>query len=285
MENFALPRNIIATVRRTRPLVYHLTNFVTVNDCANLTLAIGASPVMTLGAGEAAEMAGFASALVLNMGTPDEQSIASMMAAGKVARERGIPIVFDPVGAGVTAYRQALARRIMEEIGPGIVKGNLGEIRWLAGLHAAMRGVDSLDLEGAAVACRTLARRYSCVAFATGESDCVSDGADTWMSSGGCALLGHLCGTGCMTASLCASLAATGERPVAAALAASVSMKRAGEMAAVKCGSAAGTTIPSGAGSRGPVGLGSFRQALLDAVCALQDSDLDPGSRIRHVAA
>lgn len=285
MEKIIRDSQLIAAVRSTSPLVYHITNFVTVNDCANITLGIGASPVMSLGVAEAADMAGFASALVLNMGTPDEQVIASMLAAGSVARQRGIPVVFDPVGAGATSYRQTLARRIMEELRPSIVKGNVAEIRFLAGLDSAMRGVDSLDADGAAEACSTLAQRYGCVAFSTGVVDCVSNGSDTVLVSGGLKLLGQLCGTGCMTASLCGSLSAVGKGAFAAALTASLAMKRCGELAALTCGSQPEATIPSNASTRGPVGLGSFRIALLDAVCALQDSDLNLSGRLQRVGA
>ena len=91
---------ILQAVQDTKPLVHHITNYVTVNDCANMTLAIGASPVMADDAAEAAEMVGFASALVLNIGTLNSRTVESMLAAGKVARQRKIPIIFDPVGVG-----------------------------------------------------------------------------------------------------------------------------------------------------------------------------------------
>jgi hydroxyethylthiazole kinase len=283
LEETRLEPNLIANLRDKSPLVYHLTNFVTVNDCANITLAIGASPVMSLSPEEAASMASFASALVLNMGTPDQASLDSMLAAGAIAKDRGIPIIFDPVGVGATPYRQAYAKRIMDEVKPTIVKGNVAEIRFLAGQAAAMRGVDSLDKDGAGPACLELARQRGCIALATGAIDYVSDGSEIWAISGGCVLLGQVCGTGCMTASLAGSFAGSGVSALQAALGASLTMKLAGEHAAMACGHSPAETIPSSSKAPGPVGLGSFRIALHDAVCALTDADIKTGDRIQRV--
>jgi len=100
---------LLSQVRKNKPLVHHITNYVTVNDCANITLGIGASPVMADAIGEAADIAAIASAVVLNMGTLNERTIPSMIAAGKSANAKGIPVVFDPVGAGASKLRNDTA--------------------------------------------------------------------------------------------------------------------------------------------------------------------------------
>ena len=132
--------DIMKKVRTACPLVHHITNTVTINDCANATLAIGASPAMVPSVEEAPELAALASALVLNIGTATVPEIEGMLAAGKVAKKRGIPIVFDPVGVGAMPYRQMTVRRILEEIGPTVIKGNAAEMSFLAGLKSEQRG-------------------------------------------------------------------------------------------------------------------------------------------------
>lgn len=285
METSQRYAGLIAAVRSASPLVHQLTNFVTVNDCANITLAIGASPVMSLSPDEAADMGGFAAAVVLNMGTPTRDWLASALAAGAAAKRRGAPVVFDPVGVGATPFRREVGAEVMAKVKPDIVKGNIAEIRFLAGLEASMRGVDSLDSAGAPAACAALARASGCVALATGELDCVSDGTETWEIAGGCKILGQLCGTGCMTAALAGGFAGSGAPALVAALAASLAMKTAGERAAAALGSRPELALPSAPGKPGPVGLGGLRAAMLDAVCALADGDLDFVGRLRRVQA
>ena len=90
------------TLREKSPLVHHLTNYVVMNFTANITLAIGAQPVMAHAPQELEEMVGYASALVLNIGTLDHGWIESMIIAGTAASRRGIPVILDPVGAGAT---------------------------------------------------------------------------------------------------------------------------------------------------------------------------------------
>jgi hydroxyethylthiazole kinase len=264
-----LTRDWLAETRAKSPLVHHLTNLVTINDCANVTLCIGASPVMSDSHEEADQLTALASALVLNMGTLNPAQVEAMVKAGKTAHEKGIPVVFDPVGAGATVYRQQTARRIMEEVKPTIVKGNLAEIKFLVGLTSVQKGVDSLDDGGAAEAVLALARAHRCVAAATGVVDHVSDGTSVWTVTGGRAELGRVTGTGCMTASLVGSLAGAGADGITAALLGILVMDRAGEIS--------GTNFDKG------LGMGHFRTGLFDAIGSLKDADLLVSDRIRLV--
>ena len=134
--------DVFSRAREHHPLIHHITNYVTVNDCANITICAGGAPVMADAPEEAGEMAGFAGALVLNIGTLNTGIIGSMIRAGKVANERKIPIVLDPVGAGATRLRTESTRRLLDELEIAIIKGNAGEIGVLAGADAKVRGVD-----------------------------------------------------------------------------------------------------------------------------------------------
>lgn len=258
--------SLLDVLRAASPLVQHVTNSVTMNDCANATLAIGASPVMSAGAEEAPQMAAIAAALVLNMGTADSAQIEAMVAAGLAAKARGVPVVFDPVGAGATDHRRHAALRVMDRVRPDIVKGNAAELGFLAGRARAQRGVDALqEAEAAAVA--EVARRWACVAVATGEEDLLSDGERLLRIRGGNPTLGRVCGTGCMTASLAASFAAVADGDsLGAAAAACLAMKLAGEEAERRSAGA---------------GLASYRVALMDALSRTDAADLEKAARER----
>jgi hydroxyethylthiazole kinase len=124
---------LLTKVRTLRPLVHHITNFVTAGDCANMTLAIGALPVMTSASSEVEEMVRGAQALVLNIGTLTEEQVQAMIRAGRVANTIGIPVILDPVGAGATTVRTEAAMQLLHELKISVVKGNSAEIAVLAG--------------------------------------------------------------------------------------------------------------------------------------------------------
>jgi hydroxyethylthiazole kinase len=277
---------LIETLRSASPLIHHITNYVTMNDCANATLAVGASPVMVSSPEEAPQMAALASALVLNMGTPDEACIRAMLSAGRTAKDRGIPIVFDPVGAGATPFRQTLSLKIMEELRPDIVKGNAAELSFLGGLKSAQRGVDSLE-SAKTEAMFAVASRYACIAVATGEADYICDGVELYMVRGGNPTLGRVCGTGCMSASVLAAMAAgmavgmgttSSGSYLRAALSSCLTMKLAGEEAERTVLAALPAAAPSALSAAAPgiaPGLASFRVALMDALSRMDDDALD----------
>ena len=133
----------IDQVRAERPLVHHITNYVTVNDCANACLAIGASPVMADAVDEAESMVSIAQSLVLNIGTLNVTKVEAMMVAGRKANALGIPVVFDPVGVGATPFRNRMAAELMCQIRMAVVRGNISEICSLGGEAVATKGVDA----------------------------------------------------------------------------------------------------------------------------------------------
>lgn len=248
-----------------RPLVHHITNCVTVNDCANVTLAVGAAPVMAEAPEEVAEMAGMADALVLNIGTLSSAQVDSMLLAGRAANARGIPVVLDPVGAGATGFRTATALKLLDELEIAVLKGNAGEIGTIAGIEARVRGVDSAGLTGdPADICRRLASRLNCVVAMSGPVDVVSDGDRVAFVENGHPLMDAVSGTGCMLASVTAAFAAVADDRFATTVAALAAFGLSGERAAN--------------GAHGP---GSFRPGLLNALAGLEPATLAAGARIR----
>src|SRR5690242_13733624 len=159
------PGDSLRRLREAKPLVHQITNYVVMNETANATLALGALPVMAHAREEVEEMAALAGALLLNIGTLSPHWVDAMVAAGRVANERGIPVVLDPVGAGATAYRTESARRILDEVDVTVVRGNAGEVATLVGVDADVRGVESVSAGGdPAELARTAGRELGVVA-------------------------------------------------------------------------------------------------------------------------
>ncbi len=257
--------DIFADVRKKHPLVHHITNYVTVNDCANITISAGAAPVMADAPEEVCEMAGVAGSLVLNIGTLNKEQVKSMILAGGMANDRKIPIILDPVGAGATRFRTRTALRLIDELKITILKGNAGEIGVLAGAEASVRGVDSCGMIGDPV---TIARKFAeasgITVVVSGATDIVTDGKRVLLVRNGHPLMGSISGTGCMAASVSGAFAAVSDDPVIASAAALATFGVAGEKAA--------------AHAHGPY---SFRTALFDEMAALTPEDLESRARIR----
>lgn len=271
-ETMELLQKISASLldlKTKKPLVHHITNYVTVNDCANMTLAIGASPVMADDISEVEEMVSFASSLVLNIGTLNSRTIPSMIAVGKKATEKGIPIVFDPVGVGATALRTATAKRIIEEVRPSVIRGNMSEIKILAGLSADIKGVDSIadEMDGEKVA-KELSQKLGCVIAITGKQDIIAQGDRVYLINNGHAILSQVTGTGCMATSLIASFCAVTDDWFAGAAAGIMTMGLAGELAE--------QSLQVGEG------IGTFRTRLFDAVWLMTPESLRKGGRITN---
>lgn len=219
-------------VKEKSPLVHHITNYVTVNDCANITLAIGGSPVMADDIREVREMTALAAALVLNIGTLEARTIEAMIAAGQKARELGIPVILDPVGVGATKLRSQTCDEIIKNVKPAVIRGNMSEIKILAGLEVAIKGVDSLadEQDGRAIA-EKLARRLDCVIAITGKQDVIADGSRTCLINNGHEILSRVTGTGCMTSSLVGTYCGASHDCFTGAVAGILSMGLAGELA------------------------------------------------------
>ncbi len=219
-------------IRELCPLVHHITNSVTINDCANITLAIGASPVMADDENEVKEMVGLAKALVLNIGTLNSRTVHSMLIAGKRANELGIPVVLDPVGAGATNYRTMWAKRLFKELDISVIRGNASEIIAVSGAIGNTKGVDSAsDTEAAVVCAKKLIEFKPCTVAVTGAIDIVMDDKSEIRLKNGTEMMKAVTGTGCMVSSLTGSFCGVGTQPFTAAVSALAVIGIAGELA------------------------------------------------------
>jgi len=257
--------DLLAELRSKRPLVHHITNYVTVNDCANITLCIGAAPVMAEAPEEAREMVAMADALVLNIGTLTSWQIGVMLEAGGRANECDIPVILDPVGAGATTMRTDASLLLLDRLEIAVLKGNAGEIGVLAGAGGKVRGVDSQGSGGDALTiAQAFADNEGIIVVVSGATDIVTDGARVLLVENGHEMMGRLSGTGCMAASLAGAFAAVSDDYVLSSAAALAAFGLAGEKAALH--------------SAGPY---SFRTSLFDELATLSPGDLARGARIR----
>ncbi len=255
---------LITTIREQKPLIHHITNLVVMNDTANITLSIGALPVMAHAIEEVEEMVSIAGALVLNIGTLTPEQVEAMLRAGKRANERGIPIVLDPVGAGATRLRTESALRLLSTLRIATVRGNASEVAALIGVAGETRGVESISISAdpEAVA-RRAAQTFGCTVAITGARDIITDGARLARVDNGHPLLATITGSGCMATSLVGAFLAVEPDAYLATTAALVAMGIAGEIAAPDAG-----------------GPGTFRSHLLDAVAALDAEALRVGQKV-----
>ncbi|KAM3503267.1 hypothetical protein MY10362_004306 [Beauveria mimosiformis] len=201
---------VVGAVGRTTPLSHNMTNLVVQNFAANVALAVGASPIMSNYAAEAADLAKLGGALVVNMGTVTPEGLANYKQAIKAYNDANRPVILDPVGAGATAIRRAASAEILALGRFAVIKGNVAEIQTLHGHSSSsspssssapqQRGVDStseLTIPSRARLAAALARRHRTVVLVTGATDIVSDGARTYRVDNGDAMLGRVTGTGC----------------------------------------------------------------------------------------
>lgn len=271
---------ILDMVRRQSPVVHSITNYVTVNDCANIILAAGGSPIMADDAAEVEQIVGLSSALVLNIGTLNTRTAASMLAAGKRANALNIPVVLDPVGAGASSLRNETLRTLMREVRFAVIKGNSSEIRFLAGDKATARGVDADEgtlvsednLAASARMAMDMCAATGAVIVISGRIDIVAHSKGAWAVSNGDPLMTRITGAGCMTAAVvgCCVGAAPAELPQAC-LCAMCSMGVAGEIAAENMGAVGG-------------GTGTYRTLLLDAMSSLDGPAITCRGKVQHIA-
>jgi hydroxyethylthiazole kinase len=254
----------LASIRKRKPLVHQITNYVVMNETANATLALGALPVMAHAREEVEEMAALASALVINIGTLSPAWVEAMVAAGRAANAAGVPVVLDPVGAGATTYRTETARRLLDHVHVAVIRGNAAEIATLAGREAEIRGVESIAAGDSAELARATARELGAAVAVTGAVDHVSDGHRSFAIANGDPLLATITGSGCMSTAITGCfLAVRADDALAAAGEALIAFGVAGEDAA-----------------RDAKGPGSFHAALYDALYALDPRTLDERARV-----
>ena len=273
--------NLLERLRRERPLVHCITNYVTAGDVANYLLAAGASPVMAEEPKEVEKVVSAAQALVLNLGTLHEGKVSAMELAGRRAASLGKPIVLDPVGAGGASFRTEAAKRLIEGLPCTVIRGNASEILALAQGTHSVRGVDAgeqdeisgANLEACVKAAANLARVSKAVIVMTGKTDLVTDGRRTCRIRNGHPMMKRITGTGCMLDALTAAflgLSSREGRP-------GDPFERAVYAAAVHglCGELAWARTEEENG-----GAGAFRMRLFDAVSMVTDRQVLEGARL-----
>lgn len=261
-------------VRERKPLIHCITNYVTVNDVANVVLAAGASPIMADDPGEVEEITARCDGLCVNIGTLKAANVESMCRAGKRANALNHAVVLDPVGAGVSTLRAESARRILSEVRFTAIRGNLSEFRALFDETGDSRGVDAAfeDRMDGGISdalidfAKRCARKSGAVCAITGATDLVTDGETAFLIRNGHEMMGKITGSGCqLSALVCAYLAVSPEDPLGAAAAAVCHMGLAGEIAADRMGRFDGNA--------------SYRNYLIDAVYCMTAEMLQKGAR------
>ena len=262
----------LQNLRQRRPLIHSITNYVTINDCANLLLACGASPIMADAPEEAAQITARAQGLTINLGMVHKDRIPAMLASGRQANAMGIPAVLDPVGAGASDFRTRTAAGLLEKVRFAVIRGNLSEILALAGGDGHARGVDTGDaltartMDRDIALARTLAQRTGAVVAVTGGTDLVTDGNSVCKIRNGHPMMRSVTGAGCMLSCLVAAfVAASPAEPFRATAAAVCAMGLCGEIAHAR--------LQPGEGNA------SYRTRLIDAVYNLTPDALEEGAR------
>jgi hydroxyethylthiazole kinase len=260
----------LTKVREQNPLVHNMTNEVVTNFTANGLLALGASPVMAYAIEEVADMAKIAGTLVLNMGTLNAGLVEAMIVAGRSANAHGVPVIFDPVGAGATDYRTETARRILQDVKIAIIRGNSAEIANVIGENREIKGVDSGsqaggDTERLAV---KAAKLLNTVVVITGKEDVITDGENGYVIQNGHPILTRVTGTGCLLTSVIGAFAAVEQ-----------DLLTAGASALVFYGVSAELAV-EGKGGEGP---GSFQIEFLNQLSKVSSPDIDRLGKIRRL--
>ena len=235
-------------------VVHCITNTVTVNDCANAVLAIGARPVMAEHPKETAQITAAAGALLINMGSLTDSKIAAMKSSAASAKEHNIPFVLDCVGIASSDVRYETVKELLEINTPDIIKGNAAEITALCKGIMSECGVDSTGTADEA-AVRAFAKQSGAVVAVTGETDIITDGTQTVYVKNGCDMLTKVTGTGCMLGCIMAAVLTVADKFSAALYAAAI-MGICGELAD---------------SSRGT---GTFHVSLMDNLSTITDKDI-----------
>ena len=277
MEKSALS-DALRNVRATTPLVHCITNYVTVNDCANALLACGGSPIMSDEPLDVGDIQAICGGLVLNIGTLNARTIEGMKAAAAKANELGHPIVLDPVGAGASALRTDTAGMLLDGYDVKVIRANMSEVKALAGAAAATRGVDvnpddvvtDDNLQASAAFVRQVAAKTGAVMAVTGAIDIVADAERAFAIRNGSPLMGKITGAGCMLTCVVAAYAVANPHALLESVAAAVAgMGVAGEIAEARMQPVDGNA--------------SFRTYLIDALHNMNGAALEAVARVENV--
>lgn len=272
-------KTILENVRKNVPLVHFITNYVTVNDVANMMLACGGSPIMSDEILDVEGITTICNALVINIGTLNQNTIESMIAAGKKANELGHPVVLDPVGAGASKLRTETTFRLLKEVKFAVIRGNISEIKTVYSGSGSTKGVDAdvadavtdANLAETAAFAKELSKTTGAVIAITGAIDIIADENEAYAIRNGVAAMSKITGTGCMLSGVVAAyVAANPDDTLKAVTAAVVAEGLCGEMAAKRTEAEGG-------------GTSSLRTYLIDAMSNLDGKTLEAGAKVEYL--
>ncbi len=267
-------KTMLENVRTKSPLVHNITNYVTVNDVANVLLAAGGSPIMSDDADDVEDITSICGGLNINIGTLNKNTIPSMFLAGKKANALGHIVLLDPVGAGASRLRTDTANRLMQEVRFDAVRGNISEIKTLCTGSGSTKGVDAdavdavteANLDDGVALVKAFAKQTGCIIAVTGAIDLVSDGARCWCIRNGRAEMSRITGTGCqLSALMTAFLVANPDHKLDAAAAAVCMMGLAGEIG--------WANMQPGDGNS------TYRNRIIDAIFNMTGDALEEGAK------
>jgi hydroxyethylthiazole kinase len=267
---------ILENVSKQPPLVHSITNYVTVNDCANIVLACGASPIMADDINEVEEIIAICNALVINIGTLNERTIASMIKAGKKANALGRPVILDPVGAGASTLRTNTAFELLKEVRFAVIRGNVSEIKTIDQGSGTTKGVDADisdavredNLDEMIAFAKKLSEKTGAVIAITGAIDLVADREKALVIRNGHAMMSRITGTGCMLTTVIGSYCGANPDDLLLATGAAVTaMGLCGELADKKV-------------ELNQAGTSSFRMYLIDAMSQMDAETLKGGMKV-----
>lgn len=265
-------------VKKKKPLIHCITNGVTINDCANVILSAGASPIMAEHPREVQGITQQANALVLNLGNISDSQMEAILISAKAANAGSIPIVLDPVGVGCSALRREFASKLFSLFRIDAVRGNMSEIKVLCGLNCNARGVDAgtgdtADEENVCEMAKipmSLAKIHNCTVTATGKIDIVTDGKNCCLLLNGDKIMSDVTGTGCMSSTLMGAYCGVGGSAFEACTASTAIMGVCGELAAK-------SAKESGKGT------GTFKTNFFDKLYTLTKKDIDETLKIKNL--
>lgn len=267
-------KNCLENVRKNVPLVHNITNYVTVTDVANIILASGASPIMSDEPLDVEDITSICGGLNINIGTLNKNSIEGMFLAGKKAKELGHPVLLDPVGAGASKLRTETAVKIVDEIKPDVIRGNISEIKTLAIGSGTTKGVDAdaadavtdETLEKSVRFVKDFAKAAGCIVAITGAIDLASDGEKCYVIRNGRPEMGKITGTGCQLSGMMTGyIAANSNNKLEAAAAAICAMGLAGEIGY--------GNLQEGEGNS------TYRNRIIDAIYNMTGDILEKGAK------
>lgn len=203
-------KSILENVNSKTPLVHNITNYVTVNDCANILLACGGSPIMADDINEVEDITSICNSLVINIGTLNERTINSMIAAGKKSNDLNHPVILDPVGAGASAFRTSTTFTLLDEVNFAVIRGNISEIKTVDAGSGTTKGVDANiedaitedNLTDSIAFAKNLSKKTGSVIAITGAIDIVANSEKAYIIKNGHASMSKITGTGCMLTSI-----------------------------------------------------------------------------------